>query len=90
LTGRGPQRWSRGLALVEWCQLAVPHYIIVGLFSSSGTAGGYAGGGLLSVLVVFSAVWLLFTGRYPAGIFDLVMGLRSVGLSRHRLRRLAV
>ena len=27
------------------------------------------------MLVLFAAVWLLFTGRYPRDIFRLVMGL---------------
>ena len=34
-----------------------------------------AGGGLLGVLVFIAAIALLFTGRYPQGLFDLVMGL---------------
>ncbi len=35
---------------------------------------GPRSGGLNSVLVVFAAVVLLFTGRYPVSIFELVMG----------------
>ena len=31
--------------------------------------------GLIGVLVLFAAVAVLFTGRYPSTIFDLVMGL---------------
>ena len=31
--------------------------------------------GLIGVLVLFAAVALLFTGRYPSTIFDFVMGL---------------
>ena len=31
--------------------------------------------GLIGLLVLFAAVALLFTGRYPSAIFDLVMGL---------------
>ena len=34
-----------------------------------------AGGGLIGILVFVAAVILLFTGRYPQGIFDLVVGL---------------
>jgi hypothetical protein len=31
-----PERLSRGLALVKWWLLAIPQYIIVGLFTGSG------------------------------------------------------
>jgi Domain of unknown function (DUF4389) len=63
-----PQRLSRGLALVKWL-LAVPHALIVGVL-----VGG-AGSGLLGLLVLVAAVVLLFTGRYPPALFDLVVGL---------------
>ena len=33
------------------------------------------GGGLIGILVLIAAVALAFTGRYPRGVFDLVMGL---------------
>lgn len=48
----------------------------------STTAGGAERGvlnvgipGLLTVLVLFAAVALLFAGRYPAGLFAFVMGV---------------
>ena len=31
--------------------------------------------GLIGVLVLFAAIALLFTGRYPRSMFDLVLGL---------------
>lgn len=81
-----PERLSRGLVLVKWWLLAIPHYVIVGIFL---TGAGYAvtstdngeittqtwGMSLIGVLVLVAAVTLLFTGRYPASLFDLVVGL---------------
>lgn len=81
-----PEQLSRGLVLVKWWLLAIPHYLIVGLFTSglvwwttdlnrSGNAVLQAGGGLIGILVLVSAVALLFTGRYPRSLFELVVGL---------------
>ena len=83
-----PEHLSPGLALVKWWLLAIPHYIIVGAFTSgivfcaqeSNAWGGsnpalQTGGGLIAILVLIAGVALLFTGRYPRGIFNLVMGL---------------
>jgi hypothetical protein len=68
---------------VKWWLLAIPHYIVVAVFVGGGTwaawqAGDQAvqyGGGLVGVLVLIAVVALLFTGRYPRGIFDLVLGM---------------
>ncbi|WP_078882319.1 DUF4389 domain-containing protein [Streptomyces rimosus] len=66
-----PKHLSRGLALVKWWLLALPHYALVAIFTS-----GYGNwGGLIGLLVLFAAVAVLFTGRYPGGLFALVMGL---------------
>lgn len=79
-----PERLSRGLVLVKWWLLAIPHYIVVSIFTGSAWAYvwsddfgwvGWGWGGLIGLLVFFAAVALLFTGRYPRGIFDLVVGL---------------
>jgi hypothetical protein len=88
-----PERLSRGLVLVKWWLLAIPHYLVVGVFVGG---GWYAGGwwdrwngwgwpsvvvmglpqpGLIGLLVLFAAVGLLFTARYPRDIFELVLGL---------------
>ncbi|HEU4566585.1 MAG TPA: DUF4389 domain-containing protein [Marmoricola sp.] len=79
-----PEQLSRGLVLVKWWLLALPHYIVVGLFVGG---GWYVGrgvedrypavwqGGLIGILVLVAAVVLLFTGRYPRSIFDFVLGL---------------
>ena len=83
-----PGELSRGLVLVKWWLLAIPHYFILGLFLGGGWfawGGGWdrggddwgrdGGPGLIGLLVLFAGVALLFTKRYPRGIFDLVLGL---------------
>lgn len=67
-----PEELSRGLVLVKWWLLAIPHYIIVGIFQ--GGYGGRGGGGLTTVLAIVAAVVVLFTGNYPKDIFKLVVG----------------
>jgi len=66
-----PEQLSRGLVLIKWWLLAIPHYIVVAFI-----LGGFGGiwGGLTFFLAIFGAVSLLFNGRYPADIFKLVMG----------------
>jgi hypothetical protein len=81
-----PEQLSRGLVLVKWWLLAIPHYLVLGLFL--GGAGYVVGGadgtevdqwvwnsGLIGLLVLVAAVVLLFTGRYPQPVFDFVLGL---------------
>jgi hypothetical protein len=78
-----PERLSRGLVLAKWWLLAIPHYLLLGVFL--GWKGGWndgegyerwdGGPGLILLLVVFAAIALLFTTRYPRGIFDFVLGL---------------
>ncbi len=79
-----PQSLSRGLALVKWWLLALPHYLIVAVFVGGAWAGFNAAnedwtwtsaGGLICLLVLIAGVVLLFTGRYPRTIFDFVMGM---------------
>ena len=67
-----PENLSRGLVLVKWWLLAIPHYIVVSIFQPVG-GGSYAG--LVFVLAIFAAVALLFTGRYPKDIFNVVVGM---------------
>jgi len=69
-----PERLNRGLVLVKWWLLAIPHYILFVLFWGIGPAWG-VWLGLCFLLVLFSAIVLLFTGRYPGDIFNLVMGI---------------
>ena len=75
-----PAQLSRGLVLVKWWLLAIPHYMVLAFLVgggawAAGNGGAWAGGGLLGLLVFFAGVALLFSGRYPGGLFDLVMGL---------------
>jgi hypothetical protein len=69
--------------------LALPQYVVVGVFvgwggwawESSSNGDDWGGGnswgfwGLIPTLVVFAGVALLFTTRYPRGIFGFVMGM---------------
>jgi hypothetical protein len=78
-----PESLSRGLVLVKWWLLALPQYLIVGVF----VGGGWAiwtgtnnellslSGGLIVLLGLFAGIALLFTGRYPKSLYDLVLGM---------------
>jgi hypothetical protein len=85
-----PARLANGLVLVKWWLLAIPHYLVLAALTggaivlptfwpafrgSSGAAGATTGVSLLGALVLIAAVILLFTGRYPAGVFNLVVGV---------------
>jgi hypothetical protein len=67
-----PERLSRGLVLVKWWLLAVPHYLVLSLLVGGGPSSA---GGVLDILVLVAAVVLLWTGRYPESVFDFVIGL---------------
>ncbi|MEV0183445.1 DUF4389 domain-containing protein [Streptomyces sp. NPDC050625] len=69
-----PEHLSRGLVLVKWWLLALPHYLILA-FLLGGIRIPWAAGGLIGLLALFAGVALAVTGRYPAGIFDLLTGL---------------
>jgi Domain of unknown function (DUF4389) len=72
---------------VKWWLLAIPQYIIIGVFTSGmpwwdwrfglyfRVGGGGGGFGLIGLLAVIAAVVLLVTGRYPERLFDFVLGL---------------
>lgn len=75
-----PDGLSRGLVLVKWWLLAIPHYLVVGVFTGPWVVDGdepvWQGSiGLIGLLVLLAAIALLFMGRYPGGIFDFVVGL---------------
>jgi hypothetical protein len=78
-----PERLSRGLVLVKWWLLAIPHYLVIavfvgggiGLTTHRGSSDGWGAGGLVGLLVLIAAVILLFTGRYPRSLYDFVLGM---------------
>jgi hypothetical protein len=81
-----PEKLSRGLVLVKWWLLAIPHYFVLGVLLGGGWfawnsgwdddgGGWHWNPGLISMLAIFAGFALLFTERYPRGIFDFVMGL---------------
>ena len=64
-TGRDLNRW---MPLVEWL-LAIPHYIVL-------TFLGIAA--FICVVIAWFAI--IFTGRYPRGLFNFVLGVHRWGL----------
>jgi hypothetical protein len=78
-----PESLSRGLVLVKWWLLAIPHYLVVAIFaggawatwSGAGWWGDATSGGLIGLLVLFVGLALLFTGSYPRSLYDFVMGM---------------
>lgn len=78
-----PEHLSRGLVLVKTWLLAIPHYLVVALLvggagwavSSTDDSTGLWSAGLIPLLVLVAGVVMLFTGRYPQPLFDLIIGL---------------
>ena len=62
-----PERLSRGLVVLKglfgWLYVGIPHGIILWFY------------GIAAAVVIFIAWWaILFTARYPRGMFDFVVG----------------
>jgi hypothetical protein len=58
-----PRELNRWLPLVKWL-LAIPHYIVLFFLEI---------GAIIAVIIAWFAI--LFTGRYPRGLFDFVEGV---------------
>jgi hypothetical protein len=63
-----PKDLNRWLPLVKWL-LAIPHYIVLAVLAIAAF-----------VCVVIAWFAILFTGRYPRGLFDFVVGVSRWGL----------
>jgi len=63
-----PRDLNRWLPLVKWL-LAIPHYVVLAFLIL---------GAFVSVVIAWFAI--LFTGRYPRGLFDFVVGVGRWGL----------
>ena len=79
-----PEKLSRGLVLVKSWLLAIPHLLVIGLLTGTAQRWEYREGvwvqvstglSLFGLLVLITAVILLFTGTYPRGLFDFLMGI---------------
>ncbi|MER7683720.1 DUF4389 domain-containing protein [Streptomyces sp. NPDC097610] len=76
-----PKRLSRGLVLVKWL-LVIPQLMVIMILVSSPSSvyrhlDDYSpiGSGLIGLLSTVAVVILMFTGSYPRGLFDFLMGL---------------
>jgi len=63
-----PRDLNRWLPLVKWF-LAIPHYVVLAFLIL---------GAFVSVVIAWFAI--LFTGRYPRGLFDYIVGVGRWGL----------
>ncbi|GFG75918.1 DUF4389 domain-containing protein [Mycobacterium botniense] len=84
-----PERLHRGLVLIKWWLLAIPHYLILAVFYTSSwhvlTVNpnefvAYLLPPLIVILLLIALLGLLFTGRYPQGLYDFVLGINRWGI----------
>jgi hypothetical protein len=74
----GPPTPKRWLPLVAWL-FALPHIMIVAALTTGFTwvadnGMRYTSPGVATLAVLIAGVALLFTGRYPSGLYDLLVG----------------
>ncbi|MCP2292005.1 DUF4389 domain-containing protein [Nocardia amikacinitolerans] len=81
-----PETLHRGLVLIKWWLLAIPHYLIIGALMSGaiGTAMQDNGSDAWNVVLAWPVIYLLlavaliallFTAVYPKGMYDFVVGI---------------
>jgi hypothetical protein len=86
-----PEQLHRGLVLIKWWLLAIPHYLILNAFFYGGMrsfmdngdddwSGRYVAVPLIGILLLIAVVALLFTARYPKGLYDFVIGINRWGI----------
>jgi hypothetical protein len=83
-----PERLSRGLALVKWWLLAIPHYLVLAILIGGvtwfawglGDSSWAWGGSLVGLLVLIAAIVQMFTGSYPRALFDIILGIHRWSL----------
>lgn len=75
-----PEHLSRWRVLVKWWFMAIPHLLIVSVFTGgwglglNGTWRIVTSGGLIGLLALIGAALLAIRGHYPDGIFGTLMG----------------
>jgi hypothetical protein len=59
-----PQQLSRGLIFVKWWLLAIPHYLFISALN-----------GVHNVVTLIAFFAILFTAKFPRGLFDFMVGV---------------
>ncbi|WP_431962559.1 DUF4389 domain-containing protein [Nocardia sp. bgisy134] len=81
-----PETLHRGLVLIKWWLLAIPHYLIIGALMSGAIGNAVQDDGsqawdlvvtwpVIYLLLAVALIALLFTARYPQGLYDFVVGI---------------